>query len=384
MTDVSVMHETNRQSLVSRAVGGRGGKTDGWRLRAIGCVDEWPYLRGRHAGAADLAPVLPRVHERHGAVKVAYGAWAAGGAALGSLRGRLATVCSVVRHQARHPVSPMKDASSRSVAAAELQWIGLQSSRSSARASVFGHARPCVSSRPAMVFAMASVCSIAGTSRVAGHTRGVPRVTAATSGGRPVAFPARTSRAHSATRVAVPRGCAVPLGLAMTQLPRGSLLAARARKGKIAVPEPVVEDDEADAFDRDADADADDADDADFLTENEQTADDTEFAEVEETRDARELLPKSTKGIKKKTQVHVMEDDVGALRTAVGYVQSAVQNPAVRNGGILVGCVLAGSFSLSAYNVYMRYNSNKSKRKRQVNKNVVVVERLRDFFPQNR
>lgn len=391
MTNVSVMHETNRQSQVSRAVGGRGGKTDGWRLRAIGCVDEWLYLRGRHAGAADLAPVLPRVHERHGAVKVAYGAWAAGGAALGSLRGRLATVCAVVRHQARHPVSPMKDASSRSVAAAELQWIGLQSSRSSARASVFGHARPCVSSRPAMVFAMASVCSIAGTSRVAGHTRGVPRVTAATSGGRPVAFPARTSRAHSATRVAVPRGCAVPLGLAMTQLPRGSLLAARARKGKIAVPEPVVEDeddedDEADAFDRDADADADDADadDADFLTEDEQTADDTEFAEVEETRDARELLPKSTKGIKKKTQVQVMEDDVGALRTAVGYVQSAVQNPAVRNGGILVGCVLAGSFSLSAYNVYMRYNSNKSKRKRQVNKNVVVVERLRDFFPQNR
>tara|TARA_B110000503_G_scaffold128970_2_gene200683 strand:- start:2297 stop:2815 length:519 start_codon:yes stop_codon:yes gene_type:complete len=172
----------------------------------------------------------------------------------------------------------------------------------------------------------------------------------------------------------------------MTQLPRGSLLAARARKGKKAVPEPVVEDeddedDEADAFDRDADADADDA---DFLTEDEQTADDTEFAEVEETRDARELLPKSTKGIKKKTQVQVMEDDVGALRTAVGYVQSAVQNPAVRNGGILVGCVLAGSFSLSAYNVYMRYNSNKSKRKRQVNKNVVVVERLRDFFPQNR
>jgi hypothetical protein len=32
----------------------------------------------------------------------------------------------------------------------------------------------------------------------------------------------------------------------------------------------------------------------------------------------------------------------------------------------------------------MRYNSNKSKRKRQVNKNVVVVERLRDFFPENR
>ena len=169
------MHETNRQSQVSRAVGGRGGKTDGWRLRASGCVDEWPYLRGRHAGAADLAPVLPRVHERHGAVKVAYGACAAGGAALGSLRGRLATVCAVVRHQARHPVSPMKDASSRSVAAAELQWIGLQSSRSSARASVFGHARPCVSSRPAMVFAMAGVLGRRYLARRGSHARRASR-----------------------------------------------------------------------------------------------------------------------------------------------------------------------------------------------------------------
>lgn len=33
---------------------------------------------------------------------------------------------------------------------------------------------------------------------------------------------------------------------------------------------------------------------------------------------------------------------------------------------------------------WWRYNSNRSKRKRQVNKNVVVVERLRDFFPDNR
>jgi hypothetical protein len=74
----------------------------------------------------------------------------------------------------------------------------------------------------------------------------------------------------------------------------------------------------------------------------------------------------------------------GVLSTAVGYVQNAVANPAVRNLGILGGVVLAGSFALSVYNVYMRYNSSRSKRKRQVNKNVVVVERLRDFFPENR
>ena len=78
------------------------------------------------------------------------------------------------------------------------------------------------------------------------------------------------------------------------------------------------------------------------------------------------------------------EEEAGVLSTAVGYVQNAVANPAVRNLGILGGVVLAGSFALSVYNVYMRYNSSRSKRKRQVNKNVVVVERLRDFFPENR
>ena len=78
------------------------------------------------------------------------------------------------------------------------------------------------------------------------------------------------------------------------------------------------------------------------------------------------------------------EAEAGVLSTAVGYVQNAVANLAVRNLGILGGVVLAGLFALSVYNVYMRYNSSRSKRKRQVNKNVVVVERLRDFFPENR
>ena len=103
------------------------------------------------------------------------------------------------------------------------------------------------------------------------------------------------------------------------------------------------------------------------------------------------MPPKSTgaasskKSSKKKTKGAVVEEEeASAFGAAVGYARDAVANPAVRNLGILGFSVLAGSFALSAYNVYMRYNSNKSKRKRQVNKNVVVVERLRDFFPANR
>jgi len=74
----------------------------------------------------------------------------------------------------------------------------------------------------------------------------------------------------------------------------------------------------------------------------------------------------------------------GAFNTAVDTVRSSLANPAVKNGAILGLAVLAGSFALSCYKVYMKYNSSRSKRKRQVNKNVVVVERLRDFFPDNR
>ena len=114
--------------------------------------------------------------------------------------------------------------------------------------------------------------------------------------------------------------------------------------------------------------------------------------EDEETGDASELMPPKSTGAtaskksskKKNKAAAVEEEEASAFGAAVGYARDAVANPAVRNLGILGFSVLAGSFALSAYNVYMRYNSNKSKRKRQVNKNVVVVERLRDFFPENR
>ena len=173
-------------------------------------------------------------------------------------------------------------------------------------------------------------------------------------------------------------GASLRLGSSSPAPRRGVLVVANAKKGKKGKkapepepePEPEDEDDE-ELPDGDDDREGDD----DFLAAGAEDDEDVDVdAEGDATvSDASELMPDEE-----------TEAEAGVLSTAVGYVQNAVANPAVRNLGILGGVVLAGSFALSVYNVYMRYNSSRSKRKRQVNKNVVVVERLRDFFPENR
>ena len=156
---------------------------------------------------------------------------------------------------------------------------------------------------------------------------------------------------------------------------RGVSVVTHAKKGKkksAPEPAPTPTDEDDDFLDDEDYGDQDD----DFLAAGADETDADLDAEGEATDtqgDASELMPASES-----------DAEEGVLSTAVGYVQNAVANPAVRNLGILGGVVLAGSFALSVYNVYMRYNSSRSKRKRQVNKNVVVVERLRDFFPENR
>ena len=198
-----------------------------------------------------------------------------------------------------------------------------------------------------------------------------------------------------ADRVGGGLGTTAPRGLALRS-PRGALVAASAKKDKKAAPEPVYEDDEDDEDDEEVEYDDQEDDDEEAEVETSAADGEEEVGEEEDGEeqagDASELMPpKSTgtasskKSSKKKTKsIVVEEEEASAFGTAVGYVQDAVANPAIRNLGILGLSVLAGSFALSAYNVYMQYNSNKSKRKRQVNKNVVVVERLRDFFPENR
>ena len=164
---------------------------------------------------------------------------------------------------------------------------------------------------------------------------------------------------------------------------RGSSLAMRAKKKKSKKkkepepePEPEPEDDDADA---DADAFLDGAD----AANGEDGADGL--------GDASELLPGASRGASiaddeddEAYEYEEEEETTSAFGVAIGKVTDAARNPTVRNVGFLGLAILAGSFALSCYNVYMRYNSTRSKRKRQVNKNVVVVERLRDFFPENR
>ena len=236
---------------------------------------------------------------------------------------------------------------------------------------------------------MTTVSPLRASARVAGRARASGSA-AAVAG----AVPRCAMRPTRADRVAG-LGTSAPRGLALRS-PRGALVAASAKKGKKSAPEPVYEDDEDDEDDEETGYDDDEDADDDEETEIGASAADgeeDEEEEDEETGDASELMPpKSTSSVsskksgkkKKSKSAVVEEEETSAFGTAVGYVQEAVANPAIRNLGILGFSVLAGSFALSAYNVYMRYNSNKSKRKRQVNKNVVVVERLRDFFPENR
>ena len=236
---------------------------------------------------------------------------------------------------------------------------------------------------------MTTVSPLRASARVAGRARASGSA-AAVAG----AVPRCAMRPTRAVRVAG-LGTSSPRGLALRS-PRGALVAASAKKGKKSAPEPVYEDDEEDEDDEETGWDDDEDVDDDEETEigSASAADGEEDEEEDEdTGDASELMPpKSTgsasskkSGKKKKSKSLVVEEEeTSAFGTAVGYVQDAVANPAIRNLGIFGFSILAGSFALSAYNVYMRYNSSKSKRKRQVNKNVVVVERLRDFFPENR
>lgn len=132
---------------------------------------------------------------------------------------------------------------------------------------------------------------------------------------------------------------------------RGSTVAAHAKKsgkkrGKKAAaepepepePTPVDDDDEgaegaeiADADDADADADAD--------------------GEASQVEDASALLPEAAH---EEGEVEEAETSAGTFGTAVGTVKDAFANPAVKNLSILGLSVLAGSFALSCYKVYMK------------------------------
>ena len=83
----------------------------------------------------------------------------------------------------------------------------------------------------------------------------------------------------------------------------------------------------------------------------------------------------------------IVEEEVEEL-TVLGRVtegvRAASENPGLRNLGALGFFFLASTFAYSCYKVFRKATSGRMRRKRTVNKNVEVVERLKNFFPNER
>lgn len=83
----------------------------------------------------------------------------------------------------------------------------------------------------------------------------------------------------------------------------------------------------------------------------------------------------------------IVEEEVEEL-TVLGRVSEGVraasENPGLRNLGALGFFFLASTFAYSCYKVFRKATSGRMRRKRTVNKNVEVVERLKNFFPAER
>ena len=72
-------------------------------------------------------------------------------------------------------------------------------------------------------------------------------------------------------------------------------------------------------------------------------------------------------------------------RALVTSVTTAVnERPLLRAAAFTGAFFLASTFLFSCYKVYLRFNSNRSKRRRQVGKNLVVVEALEKYLPDQR
>ncbi len=155
---------------------------------------------------------------------------------------------------------------------------------------------------------------------------------------------------------------------------RGASVRAHARRGKASAPpaparEVEPENDEAGADEvEDADADADgvvvgDGDGVEGAS--------TESLTIDELAQ----------------DVDVVEEEYEEL-TVLGRVSETVraagENPGVRNLGALGLFFLASTFAFSCYKVFRKATSGSARRKRTVNKNVEVVERLKNFFPHER
>lgn len=151
---------------------------------------------------------------------------------------------------------------------------------------------------------------------------------------------------------------------AMISTHRGASVVTMAKKKS----GPVVEEDEVKK-----------AEDADVKAEEEEV----EEYEEEEYVDGEEDESLTIDELKEE----VIEEEVEEL-TVLGRVSEGVraasENPGLRNLGALGFFFLASTFAYSCYKVFRKATGGRAKRKRTVNKNVEVVERLKNFFPGER
>ena len=77
-------------------------------------------------------------------------------------------------------------------------------------------------------------------------------------------------------------------------------------------------------------------------------------------------------------------EELTVLGRVTEGVRAASENPGLRNLGALGFFFLASTFAYSCYKVFRKATSGRMRRKRTVNKNVEVVERLKNFFPNER
>ena len=108
---------------------------------------------------------------------------------------------------------------------------------------------------------------------------------------------------------------------------------------------------------------------------NEIVATGSSEGEEEEDLDASDLAPTKRSSTKEKK---------GVQQTVTKSIQKAYENEGIRNLSYVVGVFLAGTLGWSIYKVYRRSTSRRAVRKKTVNKNVLVIERLKPFFPNER
>ena len=129
--------------------------------------------------------------------------------------------------------------------------------------------------------------------------------------------------------------------------------------------------------------------------EEEEDEEEFEYEEVEVDEDGNEIIATegSSEGEEEEdlgasdlapTKRSSTKEKKGVQQTVTKSIQKAYENEGIRNLSYVVGVFLAGTLGWSIYKVYRRSTSRRAVRKKTVNKNVLVIERLKPFFPNER